>query len=175
MLDWARAKGFRDSEAPMLLVMRGLPRQQKKPKHHATMPYPEIPQFLVSLRKRSSVGRLALEFLILTAARSGEMRGATWNEIDLAKKLWTVPAERMKAGNTHVVPLSRSAINVLRRAKQFRSPRSDLIFPGQVSRRQMSDMTLLKILRDKGEDFTVHGFRSSFRDWVAEKLTIQER
>ncbi|MGB3794737.1 MAG: integrase arm-type DNA-binding domain-containing protein [Alteraurantiacibacter sp.] len=169
VLDWACAKGFRDSEAPMRSVMRGLPRQQKKPKHHAAMPYPEIPQFLVSLRKRSSVGRLALEFLILTAARSGEVRGATWNEVDLTKKLWTIPAERMKAGSTHVVPLSGAAIAVLQRARQFRSTRSDLIFPGQVSRREMSDMTLLKILRDKGEDFTVHGFRSSFRDWAAEK------
>lgn len=105
MLDWACAKGFRDSEAPMRSVMRGLPRQQKKSKHHAAMPYHEILQFLVALRKRSSVGRLALEFLILTAARSGEVRGATWNEVDLTKKLWAVPAERMKAGNTHVVPL----------------------------------------------------------------------
>lgn len=133
------------------------------------MPYQELPAFFRWLRGRSSVGRLALEFVILNASRSGEVRGACWNEIDLKKKLWTIPAERMKAGTAHVVPLSEAALDVLKRAKPFRSPVSDLIFPGQNPRRQLSDMTLLKILRDKGDDYTVHGFRSSFRDWVAEK------
>ena len=169
VLDWACAKGFRETEAPMRSVLRGLPRQPKKQGHLAAMPYADLPAFLTWLRGRSSVGRLALEFVILNASRSGEVRGACWNEIDLNKKLWTIPAERMKAGTAHFVPLSEAALDVLKRAKAFRSPVSDLIFPGQNPRRQLSDMTLLKILRDKGHDYTVHGFRSSFRDWVAEK------
>ncbi|MBS7671494.1 tyrosine-type recombinase/integrase [Croceicoccus gelatinilyticus] len=169
VLDWACAKGFRETEAPMRSVLRGLPRQPKKQGHLSAMPYQELPAFFTWLRGRSSVGRLALEFVILNASRSGEVRGASWNEIDLKKKLWTIPAERMKAGTAHVVPLSEAALDVLKRAKAFRSPVSDLIFPGQNPRRYLSDMTLLKILRDKGHDYTVHGFRSSFRDWVAEK------
>lgn len=169
VLDWACAKGFRETEAPMRSLLRGLPRQPKKQGHLAAMPYQELPAFFTWLRGRSSVGRLALEFVILNASRSGEVRGACWNEIDLSKKLWTIPAERMKAGTIHVVPLSEAALDVLKRAKAFRSPVSDLIFPGQNPRRPLSDMTLLKILRDKGDDYTVHGFRSSFRDWVAEK------
>ena len=169
VLDWACAKGFRETEAPMRSVLRGLPRQPKKQSHFAAMPYPDLPAFITWLRGRSSIGRLALEFLILNASRSGEVRGACWNEIDLKKKLWTIPAERMKAGTAHVVPLSEAALDVLKRAKALRSPFSELVFPGQNPRRQLSDMTLLKILRDKGDDYTVHGFRSSFRDWVAEK------
>ena len=169
VLDWACAKGFRETEAPMRSILRGLPRQPKKQGHLAAMPYPDLPNFLTWLHARSSVGRLALEFVILNASRSGEVRGACWNEIDLKKKLWTIPAERMKAGTIHVVPLSEAALDVLKRARAFRSPVSNLVFPGQNPRRQLSDMTLLKILRDKGDDYTVHGFRSSFRDWVAEK------
>lgn len=169
VLDWACAKGFRETEAPMRSVLPGLPRQPKKQGHLAAMPYQELPAFFTWLRGRSSVGRLALEFVILNASRSGEVRGACWNEIDLNKKLWTIPAERMKAGTAHVVPISEAALDVLKRAKAFRSPVSNLVFPGQNPRRQLSDMTLLKILRDKGDDYTVHGFRSSFRDWVAEK------
>jgi|TARA_B100000029_G_scaffold100449_1_gene90652 integrase len=169
VLDWACAKGYREFEAPMRSVLRGLPRQPKKKGHFAAMPYPDVPAFFSSLKQRSSVGRLALEFLILTATRSGEVRGACWSEIDLKKKLWTVPAERMKAGNAHIIPLAETAIDVLQRARTFRNPRSDLVFPGKNPMRQLSDMTLLKILRDRNEDFTVHGFRSAFRDWVAEK------
>ncbi|WP_252259920.1 tyrosine-type recombinase/integrase [Erythrobacter aurantius] len=130
VLDWACAKGFRETEAPMRSVLRGLPRQPKKQGHLAAMPYQELPAFFKWLRERSSVGRLALEFVILNASRSGEVRGACWNEIDLKKKLWTIPAERMKAGTVHVVPLSEAALDVLKRAKAFRSPVSDLIFPG---------------------------------------------
>ncbi len=169
VLDWACAKGFRETEAPMRSVIRGLPRQPKKQGHFAAMPYPDLPAFVAWLRDRSSVGRLALEFLILNASRSGEVRGARWSEIDLKKSLWTIPAERMKAGTVHVVPLSEASLDVLGRATDFRSPIGDLVFPGQNPRRQLSDMTLLKILRDKGDEYTVHGFRSSFRDWAAEK------
>lgn len=171
VLDWSCAKGFRETEAPMRSVTRGLPRQPKKRGHFAALPFKEVPEFACWLCQRVSIGRLALEFLILTAARSGEVRGCCWSELDLKKKLWTIPAERMKAGNAHVVPLSDGALDVLARAKRLRSPVSDLVFPGQNPRLQLSDMTLLKILRDKGADVTVHGFRSSFRDWVAEETS----
>jgi integrase len=173
VLDWSCAKGFREAEAPMRSVMRGLPRQPKKHGHFEAMPFRELPDFLVWLRERLSVGRIALEFLILTAARSGEVRGCCWGELDLARKVWTIPTDRMKAGKVHVVPLSDGALGVLERARMFESAFSDLVFPGQNPRRQMSDMTLLKILRDKDLGCTVHGFRSCFRDWVAEDTDFQ--
>ena len=130
VLDWAYAKGYRSSEAPLRSLARGLPKQPKKDKHFAAMPYQEVPAFIRTLRKRSAISRLALEFLILTAGRSGEVRGATWSEIDLRKKLWTTPAARMKAGVLHQVPLSDAALNVIERATVFRRNSSDLIFPG---------------------------------------------
>jgi integrase len=169
VLDWACAKGLRDAEAPLRSVARGLPRQPRKQTHFDAMPFRDVPAFMTSLRERQSVGRLALELLILTAARSGEIRGCEWKEFDLSKKLWTVPADRMKAGVVHIVPLSDAALDALARAEKLRAPASDLVFPGQNPKRPLSDMTLLKILRDKDMEVTVHGFRSSFRDWVAEK------
>lgn len=171
VLDWSYAKGFRTTEAPMRSLARGLPRQPKKRGHFQALPFNEVPAMIVSLRKRLSVGRLAFEFLILTAARSGEVRGCTWSEIDLKKELWTIPAERMKAGKAHAIPLTDAALAVLDRAKLFRCKASDLVFPGQNPKRAMSDMTLLKILRDMDAGVTVHGFRSSFRDWVAEETS----
>lgn len=168
VLDWSYAKGFRSSEAPMRSLSRGLPRQPKKDGHFDAMPYSEVPAFMTKLRERESVGRLALEALILTAARSGEIRSATWQEINLEAGIWSIPAARMKMGRSHVVPLSRAAIDVFRRAEKYRAPCTDLAFPGQLLKRPMSDMTLLKILRDMDLSVTVHGFRSSFRDWVAE-------
>jgi integrase len=171
VLDWACAKGLRDTEAPLRSVARGLPRQPRKQTHFDAMPFRDVPAFMTSLRERRSVGRLALEFLILTAARSGEIRGCEWKEFDLSKRLWTVPAERMKAGVAHIVPLSDAALEVLKRADELRAPASDLVFPGQNPKRPLSDMTLLKILRDKDLAVTVHGFRSSFRDWAAEETS----
>jgi integrase len=171
VLDWAYASGMRPTEAPMRSVSRVLPRQPKKDGHFAAMPYDAVPQFLAHLHARLSVPRLALEFLILTAARSGEVRGARWDEIDLEAKLWTIPASRMKVGKEHVVPLSAAAIDVLERARQYLAPCSSLLFPGRDVRRPLSDMTLLKILRYADLPYTVHGFRSAFRDWAAEQTT----
>lgn len=169
VLDWAYAKGFRSTEAPMRSLSKGLPRQPRKgDRHHAALPYTKVPAFLAKLRERISLGRLALEAALLTAARSGEVRGATWSELDLEVATWTIPAARMKAGKPHVVPLSTSALDVFRRAVQFRQAESDLVFPGIRSGKPLSDMTLLKVLRDMDAGVTVHGFRSSFRDWVAE-------
>jgi integrase len=135
------------------------------------MGFQSVPAFLSELRKRSSAGRVALEALILAAARSGEIRQARWPELDFDSALWSIPAERMKMGRPHVVPLSAQALDAFRRAEQFRVPSSDLVFPGQDPRRPMSDMTLLKILRDMNLEVTVHGFRSAFRDWAAEETS----
>lgn len=169
VLDWSYARGFRATEAPMRSLSKGLPRQPKKDNHFAALPYSSIPDFLRKLGERESVGRVALEALILTAARSGEIRGATWSELDLETALWTVPAARMKMGRVHVVPLSPGAVDVFKRAQKFKAGVGDLVFPGQNPQKPLSDMTLLKILRDMDLEVTVHGFRSAFRDWVAEQ------
>lgn len=169
VLDWACAKGFRTTEAPMRSLSKGLPRQPKKDGHFAAMPYADVPAFVEKLGERESVGRLALEALILTATRSGEIRGATWAELDLKAALWTIPAARMKMGKVHIVPLSPEAVAVFERAQRYRAGVGDLVFPGQDVKKPLSDMTLLKILRDMELAVTVHGFRSAFRDWVAEQ------
>lgn len=171
VLDWSYAKGYRQTEAPMRSLSRGLPRQPRKDGHFAALPFSEIPDLIVRLRERTSVGRLALEALILVAARSGEIRGATWSEVDLDARLWSVPAERMKMRKAHVVPLAPATIDVLRRAEAYRVRCSGLVFPGQKLKTPMSDMTLLKIMRDMETRVTVHGFRSAFRDWVAEETS----
>lgn len=169
VLDWSYARGFRTTEAPMRSLSKGLPRQPKKDNHFAALPYASVPDFMEKLGARESIGRVALEALILTAARSGEIRGATWSELDLEAALWTIPAERMKMGRVHVVPLAPQAVAVFERAKKFKAGASDLVFPGQNVKKPLSDMTLLKILRDMNLAVTVHGFRSAFRDWVAEQ------
>lgn len=171
VLDWSYAKGYRLTEAPMRSLSKGLPRQPKKDGHFAAMSFAEVPQFVVALRERTSAGRLALEALILTAARSGEIRGASWSELDLDRCLWTIPAERMKMARPHIVPLATQALAVFHRAEAIRSPSSDLVFPGLKSKRPLSDMTLLKVVRDMSAGVTVHGFRSAFRDWVAEETS----
>jgi integrase len=168
VLDWAYSKGHRDSEAPMRSLSKGLPRQPKKTGHHAAMPFADVPAFVTRLRERESWGRLALEAAILTAARSGEIRGATWSEVDLDAAIWTIPAERMKAGKEHVVPLCAPALRAFQRAKELRSENCSFVFHGANRAKPMSDMTLIKVLRDMGETVTAHGFRSSFRDWVSE-------
>ncbi|MGB8601061.1 MAG: integrase arm-type DNA-binding domain-containing protein [Rhizomicrobium sp.] len=169
VIDWAIAKGYRTQPLPIAAMNKSLPRVKAKEHHLKALPYADVPAFLTKLQERETVGRLALEALILTAARSGEIRGATWNEIDLDSALWTIPAERMKAGREHIVPLSVPALAVLQRARTFREASSDLVFPGQRSTKPLSDMTLTKLCRDVGIEAVPHGFRSSFRDWVAEE------
>ena len=174
VLDWAHAKGFRPAEAPMRSISKGLPRQPRKDGHFASLPYDEAPAMMAKLSEADTVGRLALRFLILTAARSGEVRGATWNEFDLQAATWTIPAARMKAGKAHTIPLSPSALAVLEKASEYRisTKREDVVFPGW-KRKPMSDVTMAKVLRTAGGGkSTVHGFRSSFRDWAAEMTGI---
>lgn len=171
VLDYAHGKGWREPFV-MSAVNKALPKQPRKSGRFEALRYEEVPSLITELDERLSVGRLALKALILTAARSGEIRLARWSELDLDNALWTVPAERMKAGKTHVVPLSRAAVAVFRKAESFRTKGSDLVFPGAKRGKPLSDMTLLKILRDMKLDVTVHGFRSSFRDWCAEQTSF---
>lgn len=125
------------------------------------------------LRQRDSFSRLALEFAILTAARSGEVRGATWDEFDLKAKLWTIPKTRMKASREHVVPLTKPAVRIIKRCKELRLADCPLVFPGIRRNTPLSDMTLSKLLKEMKEPYTVHGFRSAFRDWVSEETQHQ--
>jgi integrase len=174
VLDWAHAKGFRPYPLDLRGLSRGLPKQPKGVKHHAAMPYEDVSAFIGDLREMvhiSPSARLAMEFLILTAARTGEVRGAKWSEIDLETKVWTVPADRMKAGKAHMVPLCDRAVSILGEAEDLKRGAAvdKLIFPGTTADRPLSNMTLAMILRREGLDATPHGFRSSFRDWAAEK------
>lgn len=170
VLDYAHAKGWRSTEAPSgngsLKAGRGLPRQVKERSNRKAMPYVEMPGFLIALRRKPSFGRLALELLILTGVRSQEVRLATWAEFDLENRQWIIPAEHMKRSKAHIVPLSDEALAVLTKADALRMPDSEVVFPG-VSGKPMSDMTLLKVMRDMCEPYHVHGFRSTFTDWAA--------
>ncbi len=172
VVDWAVAKGYRDNGLPMPAINKSLPKAKAKVKHHTALPYEDVPQFISSLHNMDTIGSLALELLILSATRSGEVRGATWAEIDLEKQLWTIPEGRMKAGVEHVIPLSAAMIDALERAREFKAVYSDMIFPGRDRRRSLSDMTLTKICRDMKVNAVPHGFRSSFRDWAAEETNF---
>ena len=170
VLDWAKVHGYREGENPArwkgnLDKVLPAPSKAKTVKHHAALPYSEVGAFMGGLHKRSGMAALALEFCILTAARSGEVRGATWREVDLGKGEWTVPAHRMKAGKEHSVPLSRRALEILRLLPAegdeeiiFKAPRGGIL----------SEMTLGAVLKRLGVPVTVHGFRSTFRDWAGE-------
>ena len=175
VLDWSYANGFRASEAPMRSVRRGLPKQPKKDKHFAAMPYDDVPEFLKYLRTKENVSRLALEFLILTATRSGEVRGTKMDEIDIRNRLWTIPAERMKMGKAHTIPLTDSALDILERVKSYFAPVSNLTSPGKNVKRPLSDMTMLQVLKVAKLPYTVHGFRSSFRIGLRNKPAIPEK
>jgi integrase len=171
VIDWAVAKGYRDGPLAMAVIDKALPRQRERVKHHAALPYAELPTFMRQLRSKETMGRLALEAVILTAARSGEVRLASWSELDLEAGTWTIPAARMKARREHVVPLSDAAVTLFERITAHRRANSDLVFPGTARGKPLSDMTLTKALRDMGHPVTAHGFRSTFRDWVAEQTS----
>ncbi len=173
VLDFAHARGWRATEAPAraLTVGKGLPKQPTG-KHHPALPYADVPEFLTRLRASGGVwGRHALEFAILTAARSQEVRLATWEEFDLQIAMWTVPADHMKMRREHKVPLSPEAMAVIRSAAAVRLADTNVVFPGARGG-TMSDATLLAVLRRMNEPTTVHGFRSSFRTWVADETNF---
>lgn len=172
VLDAAKAKGLRSGENPAR--WRGhldhlLPRRQKLQRgHHAAMPYADVPDFAADLRQREATAALALEFTIVCASRSGEVLGATWAEIDRKAKVWTIPGKRMKAGLEHRVPLTDRALSILDAAEKVKQ--SEFVFPGARQGKPLSNMAMANLLkkRMKHEGLTVHGFRSSFRDWAGE-------
>lgn len=172
VLDWATVRGYRKGENParwkghldMLLPARA---KVQKVEHHAALDYREAGAFMVELAKVEGMGARALEFAILTVARSGEVRGATWAEIDEKAGIWTIPAGRMKAEKEHRIPLASTAITLL--AKLPRIAGTDLIFPNSNEKPSaLSDMTMTAVLRRMGQTVTAHGFRSTFRDWAGE-------
>ena len=171
VLDWAKAHEFRQGENPArwkghLDKILVAPSKIQKTTHFKALPYREIGAFMKLLRQCDGIGARSLEFTILTAARSGEVRGATWDEIDLDHGTWTIPANRMKAGIEHRVPLSGQAVSLL---KSIPRTEDSLVFPSRKLSKPLSDMTLTAVLRRMNcEDTTVHGFRSTFRDWSAE-------
>jgi integrase len=175
VLDWATARGYRKGENPArwrghldkLLPARG---KVRKVEHHAALPYTEMGHFVAALREQEGIASRALEFLILTATRTGEVIGSRWDEFDLDEKLWTVPGSRMKAGTEHRVPLSARALAIIEGMKAQRVNDHEFVFPGGRPRKPLSNMGMLKVLERMGRgDLTAHGFRSSFRDWAAER------
>ncbi|MQU91749.1 tyrosine-type recombinase/integrase [Sinorhizobium meliloti] len=172
VLDAAKAKGHRSGENPA--TWRGhlanlLPKRRKLTRgHHTALPYARVPNFIADLRAREAIAARALEFTILTAARSGETFGAKWNEIDLDAFVWTVPANRMKAGREHRVPLTPRVVGILKEMANFGTDPDAYVFRGQKRDRPLSVMAMDMILRRMKVEVTVHGFRSSFRDWCEE-------
>ncbi|WP_085308409.1 tyrosine-type recombinase/integrase [Planktotalea arctica] len=168
ILDAAKVRGYREGENPARWrghLAQILPARPKLSRgHHKAAPYSAVQSILQELQSRKAVAALALEFLILTAARTGEVIGATWAEFDLATAVWTVPADRMKAGREHRVPLSARTLEILQQVKKLGTAS---VFPGSKGG-QMSGMAMAMLLRRMKSDVTVHGFRSSFRDWTAE-------
>jgi integrase len=177
VLDWAKVRGYREGDNPAR--WRGhldklLPARSKvrRVQHHAALPYSDLPACLELLRAREGVAARALEFTILTAARTAETIGATWNEIDFQKKVWSLPAHRMKAGREHLVPLGPRAIQILEEARSNgkETDPSRYTFVSDRQGKRLSNMALLMLLRRMGfGEFTAHGFRSTFRDWAAER------
>ncbi|MES2119741.1 MAG: integrase arm-type DNA-binding domain-containing protein [Pseudomonadota bacterium] len=168
VLDSAKARGYREGENPARWrghLAQILPARTRLSRgHHKAVPYEQVPAFVAKLHEREAVAALALEFTILTASRSGEVIGAKWSEVDLDKALWTVPAERMKAGKEHRVPLTQRAVAILKSLKPLGS---QCLFPGAKGGK-LSGMAMTMLMRRMKVDATVHGFRSGFRDWAAE-------
>jgi integrase len=173
ILDWATARGLRSGDNPAR--WRGhldklLPQRSKvqKVRHHPALPWQDVPAFMAELRANTSLSARALEFTILTGARTGETLGATWDEIDLETLIWTIPASRMKPGREHRVPLCASAVALLNALSRVAG--NDHLFPRSRPKRPLSNMAMLELLRGMrpGAGLTVHGFRSSLRDWAGE-------
>ena len=175
ILDWAKVRGYRAGENPArwrghldkLLPPRG---KVRKVKHYAALPYVELPGFMAALREQEGIAARALEFTILTAASTGETRFARWSEFDLLDKIWTVPDQRMKAGKEHRIPLCDRTLAILQGVRAHRLTDDGFVFPGSKVGRPLADTVLLRLLQRMGrDDLTAHGFRSSFRDWAAER------
>jgi len=175
IMDAAKAKGYVTGENPAR--WRGhlktlLPERQKlKRGHHAALSYDDLPAFMVELRSRASMAALALELCILTATRTSEVLNATWNEFDTDKAVWIIPKQRMKAGIAHRIPLSGRAVEILK--SLMRLSHNEHVFPGNAKGKPLSNMAMaMQLRRMKRSDITVHGFRSTFRDWAAEQTSF---
>jgi integrase len=177
VLDWARVRGHREGENPArwkghldnLLPARS---KVRRVEHHAALPYAEIGTFMAALRAQEGTAARALEFAILTAARTGEVIGARWSEIDTAEKMWTIPGARMKADREHRVPLSPRAIEIITSLADDDPPPDAFLFPSAKRGKPLSNMAMLMLMRRMGrDDLTSHGFRSTFRDWCAERTS----
>ena len=170
---WAVAQGHRTDDPAGVVIDAALPRGDVQVQHLPALPYDEVAECLATVKSNqgaSASSKLALEFLILTAARSGEVRKAVWEEMDIGRAVWTVPAERMKANREHRVPLSCRAVAVLKEADEL-SDGCGFVFPGTRPGRPLSENTHSKLLREMGFATVTHGFRSSFRDWAAEQTS----
>lgn len=171
VLDWATVRGYREGENPArwkgrLDKLLPAPAKIQKTVHRKALPIDAVPQFMRDLRDKEGVTARALEFVVLTAARSGEVRGATWGEIDLDAAVWVVPGDRMKAGREHRVPLCTQAVELLKKMPRFVG--NEHVFPSPRGK-VLSDMALLAVMRRMEVDAVPHGFRSTFRDWVGER------
>ncbi|PLS23618.1 tyrosine-type recombinase/integrase [Neptunicoccus cionae] len=168
VLDVAKSKGFRSGENPITEIhdAKALPKVTKKPKHHAAMRWQDVPAFYADLKTRDAMAAKALMFTCLTGSRTGEVLGMEWAEIDFDARLWTVPASRMKTDTEHRVPLTDEMLAIL---EPLTALKSKLVFEGQKRHQPLSNMAMLMLLRRMGvEGVTVHGFRSTFRDWASE-------
>jgi integrase len=174
VFDWAKAAGFRSGDNPVEGVSKALPKQRDDVNHHASLPYGDVPKFLTAVRGTTmeDSAKLAFEFLILTSTRTSEVLGARWNEFNLKEKTWTIPADRMKAHRVHRVPLSARCLAILAAARKL-SDSGKVVFPEGSTDEPMSNMVFITLLRRvKRTDITAHGFRSSFRNWAAEKTNF---
>jgi len=172
VLDWAKVREYRTGDNPArwkghLDQLLAKPSKVSTVQHHAALPYAEMGAFMALVRNQKGIAAAALEFTILTACRSGEVRGATWREFDLLTRTWSIPSERMKASKEHRVPLSDAAVTII--TKMQKCQLGELVFPGTKENAPISDMSMTAVLRRMGRgDLTVHGFRSTFRDWCSE-------
>jgi integrase len=173
ILDWATVQNYREGENPArwrghLDKLLPKPSKVQKVKHHAALPYSDVGAFMTRLRKREAIAARGLEFLILTATRTVETIESTWDEFDLNEKIWTIPAGRTKSDKEHRVPLSPDTVTLIHNMNEI--SQSDYVFPGARSRRPLSNMAFLQLLKRMGHgDLTAHGFRSTFKDWAAER------
>jgi integrase len=173
VFDWAKIAGFRTEGNPVEAVEKALPRQPERRGHFAALRYDQVPAFFRNLASAEAGegAKLAFEFLILTATRTNEVLGAHWNEFNTQESIWTIPAERTKARREHRVPLCPRVLEILKKAREIGCG-ADLIFPGRIDGKPMSNMVFLMILRRMSLKVTAHGFRSTFRDWAAEKTNF---
>lgn len=169
VFDWAKTSGFYSRENPVTALGTALGSQAMKVENFAALPWRELPKFLAELAQREGTAALALQFLIFTAGRSGEVRGATWEEMDTEARTWTIPAERMKGGREHRVPLSNQAVAVL---ENVRGLHQDFVFPSPQRKKLGENAFRALLIRMERTDITAHGFRSTFRQWCQERQRV---